>query len=120
MPFGLFEFVRMPFRLRNASMTFQRLMDSLLGRLPFTFVYLDDILVASPSAADHRLHLCQVFSLLEQSYLIVNTEKCVFGRDAIKFLGHQISSADTSPLSSRVAAIAEFPRPANMRQLQAF
>ncbi len=50
-PFGLFEFVRMPFGLRNAGMTFHRLMDSLLGGLPFTFVYLDDILVASTSEA---------------------------------------------------------------------
>jgi hypothetical protein len=53
-PFGLFEFVRMPFGLRNAGMTFQRLMDSLLIGLPFTFVYLDDILVASTSKALHR------------------------------------------------------------------
>ncbi len=53
-PFGLFEIVRMPFGLRNAGMTFQRLMDSLLGGLPFTFVYLDDILVTSTSKALHR------------------------------------------------------------------
>ncbi len=46
-PFGLFEFTRMPFGLRNAGMTFQRLMDSVLGNLPFAFVYLDDILVAA-------------------------------------------------------------------------
>jgi hypothetical protein len=52
-PFGIFEFLRMPFSLSNAGMTFQRLMDSLLGSLPFAFVYLDDILVASPSAAEH-------------------------------------------------------------------
>jgi hypothetical protein len=64
MPFGLFEFVRMPFGLKNADMTFQCLMDSLLGGLPFAFVYLDDILVASPSEVLHRRHLCQVFSLL--------------------------------------------------------
>ncbi len=63
-PFGLFEFLRMPFGLRNAGMTFQRLMHSLLGSLPFAFVYLDDILVASPSAAEHRRHLAAVFSLL--------------------------------------------------------
>jgi hypothetical protein len=54
MPLGLLEFLRMPFGLRNAGMTFQRLMDSLLGNLPFAFMYLDDILVASPSAAEHR------------------------------------------------------------------
>jgi hypothetical protein len=64
-PFGLFKFLRMPFGLRNAGMTFQRLMDSLLGNLPFAFMYLDNILVASPSAADHQRHLAAVFSLLQ-------------------------------------------------------
>jgi hypothetical protein len=119
-PFGLFEFVRMPFGLRNAGMTFQRLMDSLLGDLPFAFVYLDDILVASHNADVHRRHLCQVFSLLEQSSLIVNAENCIFGKSSIEFLGHQISAAGTSPLSSRVDAIASFPRPDTVCQLQAF
>jgi hypothetical protein len=120
MPFGLFEFVRMPFGLKNAGMTFQRLMDSLLGSLPFAFVYLDDILVASSSEALHRCHLCQVFSLLEHKGLVVNADKCVFGQGSIEFLGHLITAAGSSPLPSRVEAIAVFPRPASMRQLQAF
>ncbi len=119
-PFGLFEFVRMPFGLKNAGMTFQRLMDTLLGGLPFAFVYLDDILVASAGEAAHRRHLCQVFEILEKSGLIVNTEKCVFGRPSTEFLGHSISAAGSSPLPSRVSAIADFPRPLNVRQLQAF
>jgi hypothetical protein len=119
-PFGLFEFVRMPFGLKNAGMTFQRLIDSLLGNLPFAFVYLDDILVASPSEALHRRHLCQVFTLLEQNGLVVNTDKCVFGQTSIEFLGHLISATGSSPLPSRVDAIAAFPRPATVRQLQAF
>ncbi len=119
-PFGLFEFVRMPFGLKNAGMTFQRLMDTLLGGHPFAFIYLDDILVASSNAADHRRHLCQVFEVLEKSGLIINTDKCVFGRPSIEFLGHNISAAGSSPLPSRVAAIAEFPRPVTVRNLQAF
>jgi hypothetical protein len=48
-PFGLFEFLRMPFGLRNAGMTFQRMMDQLFFDLPCVFVYLDDLLVASRS-----------------------------------------------------------------------
>ena len=44
-PFGLFEYLRMPFGLKNSAQTFQRLMDTVLGDLDFLFVYLDDILV---------------------------------------------------------------------------
>jgi hypothetical protein len=53
-PFGLFEFLYMPFGLKNAAQTFQRLMFS---RLPFVFVYLDDILIASKGEAEHVQHL---------------------------------------------------------------
>ena len=47
-PFGLFEFVRMPFGLKNAAQAFQRLMDGVLRDVECAFVYLDDILIASP------------------------------------------------------------------------
>ncbi len=82
-------------------------MNSLLGGLPFMFVYLDDILVASTSEALHRRHLCQVFSLLEHNGLVVNEEKCVLGQASIEFLGHLITAAGSSPLPSRVEAITD-------------
>ena len=46
-PFGLFEFVRMPFGLKTAAQTFQQLMDNVTGQLKGVFVYLDNVLVAS-------------------------------------------------------------------------
>ena len=64
-PFGLFEFLRMPFGLKNAAQAFQRLMDSIFGDIPYAFVYLDDILVASQTRQEHFAHLRQVFALLE-------------------------------------------------------
>ncbi|WP_165480168.1 reverse transcriptase family protein, partial [Clostridioides difficile] len=48
-PFGLFEYIRMPFGLRNSAQTFQRFIDNVLRPLEFVYVYLDDILVASKS-----------------------------------------------------------------------
>ncbi len=56
-PFSLFEFVPMPFGLQNAGITFQCLVDSLLSGLPFTFGYLDDILVTCSSVTWHCRHL---------------------------------------------------------------
>jgi hypothetical protein len=89
-PFGLFEFVRMPFGLKNAGMTFQRLMDRIFFDLPYSFCYLDDLLVASRSEEDHRRQLREVLSRLQQNGLVVNEEKCVFGQPAIEFLGHAV------------------------------
>ena len=96
-PFGLWEFLRTPFGLRNSGQTFQRLMDQVLQDLPFVFVYLDDILIASTSHAEHMQHLRCVFERLKANSLIVSLEKCVFGVPSIDFLGHHISSAGCSP-----------------------
>ncbi|KAK3803425.1 hypothetical protein RRG08_041015 [Elysia crispata] len=52
-PFGLYEFLRMPFGLKNAAQAFQRLMDTVLQDVNCAFVYLDDILVASSSEEEH-------------------------------------------------------------------
>ncbi len=60
-PFGLFEYIFMPFGLKNAAQTFQRLMDRLFCHLPFVFVYLDDILIASKDPTQH-IHTCAWFS----------------------------------------------------------
>ena len=48
-PFSLFEFVRMPFGLRNAAQTFQRFIDQVLRGLDFSYAYVDDVLIASSS-----------------------------------------------------------------------
>ncbi|KAJ8364454.1 hypothetical protein SKAU_G00132850 [Synaphobranchus kaupii] len=79
MPFGLFEFLRMPFELKNAAQSFQRQMDSVLRDMSFVFVYLDDILVASSSEGDHLTHLRDLFTRLSQHGLILNLAKCLFG-----------------------------------------
>ncbi|BHF76095.1 hypothetical protein SprV_0501919300 [Sparganum proliferum] len=50
--FGLFEFLRMPFGLRNASKTFQSFVDRVLRGLPFVYVYIDDLLIASSTAEE--------------------------------------------------------------------
>ena len=78
-PFGLFEFLRMPFGLKNAAQAFQRLMDGMLCHISFAFVYLDDILVASADAESHRKNLRELFSLLQLNGISINRKKCVFG-----------------------------------------
>ena len=55
-PFGLFEYVAMPFGLRNVAQTFQRLMDCLFSQYGLVFVYLDDILLTSQPREEHLLH----------------------------------------------------------------
>ena len=95
-PFGLWEFTRMPFGLKNACMSLQRMMDRVLHGLPFIFVYLDNILIASPDAASHRLHLQAVFRCLRQFGLVLNISKCVLGVSSGDFLGHHVTAGGAS------------------------
>ncbi|KAF4727863.1 hypothetical protein FOZ62_019855, partial [Perkinsus olseni] len=69
--FPLYEWCRMPFGLASAPATFQRLMDMVLGHLPFVRVYLDDVLVFSRSHEEHLRHLEEVFRLLEEANLTI-------------------------------------------------
>ena len=120
MPFGLFEFLRMPFGLKNAAQTFQRLMDNVTGQLPGVFAYIDDVLVASPSAAQHERDLRHLFDALKRFGLVVNSSKCVFGASELQFLGHHVSARGIRPLPEKVNAVRRFERPRTVKSLQRF
>lgn len=119
-PFGLYEYTRMPFGLKNAAQTFQRFMDEVLRGLQFCFTYVDDILVASPDDAAHRQHLEQVFTRLKDYGIQVNADKSVFGVPSVDFLSHTVSSSGFTPTASRCTAIQNFPKPTTQRQLKQF
>jgi len=119
-PFGLFEYLRMPYGLTNAAQTFQRLMDRLFGHLPFVFVYLDDLLVASRSDEEHLDHLRQIFEILAANGLAINVEKCVFAAASLEVLGHAVTATGVAPLPGHVAAIRDFPQPGDVKGLQRF
>jgi Reverse transcriptase (RNA-dependent DNA polymerase) len=93
-PFDLFEYMYMPFGIKNASQTFQHLMDKILRGLPYVFVYLDDILIASTSLQEHMSHLRQVLEILQQNGLIINPAKCVFAQASLEFWATRSAARD--------------------------
>ncbi|GFS21497.1 Pol polyprotein [Elysia marginata] len=119
-PFGLYEYLRMPFGLKNAAQSFQRLMDPVLQGLSCVFVYLDDILIASSSDKEHLQDLHTVCSRLQDFGSVIKLEKCIFEQKRLDFLGHEISHLGTIPLSSKVEAVKNFPRPCKVVGLQEF
>jgi len=119
-PFGLFEYLFMPFGLLNAAQSFQRLMDRLFGHLPFLFTYLDDHLIASRTLEEHLDHLRQFFQILQDNGLVINPAKCVFAASSLKFLGHMVSEAGVIPLPRHVEAVRDFPPPTDVKGLQRF
>ncbi|XP_037502296.1 uncharacterized protein LOC119376584 [Rhipicephalus sanguineus] len=110
-PFGLFEYVWMPFGLRNSAQTFQRFISEVTRGLPTMFAYLDDVHITSRMPEDHEHHLCALFQRLQHYGLFVNASKCTFGASQLEFLGHHISSKGIRPLRSHVKAIQDYPQP---------
>ena len=119
-PFGLYEFLRMPFGLKNAAQAFQRLMDKVCQGLARVSVYLDDILVASEYRHQHLRDLTELFSRLEDHGLVIKPTKCVLGVSSIDFLGHHVNAKGIVPLPEKVRAIRYFPRPSTVKGLQEF
>ncbi|XP_070171491.1 uncharacterized protein, partial [Polyergus mexicanus] len=109
-PFGLFEFLVMPFGLRNAALTFQRFMNIILSGLDFCVCYLDDILIASVNEKEHAVHLHTVFSRLKQFGMTINLSKCLFGKDEISFLGYLVSKQGIKPTSEKIKAIIDYKK----------
>ncbi|CAH8493835.1 unnamed protein product [Dicrocoelium dendriticum] len=119
-PFGLYEFVRMPFGLRNAAQTFQRFIDQVLRGLDFVYAYIDDILVASSNHDEHLSHLRSIFERFAQYGVTINVDKCVFGQSSVDFLGHRIDCNGISPLPEKAQAIADYPMPQSFKSLRRF
>lgn len=120
-PFGLYEFPRMSFGLRNAAQTFQRFMNhSVLEGLDYVYVYIDDVIVASEDMETHKKHLKEIFERLNKFGVTINLNKCAFGETKIEFLGFEVSTDGIRPLSKKVDAINEFPRPETVKQLRRF
>ena len=119
-PFGLFEFVRMPFGLRNAAQTFQRFIDQVLRGLHCTYAYIDDVLIFSRTAEEHMTHVRQVLQRLHDHGVVINPAKCQFGAAELEFLGHRVNSSGIYPLEERVTAIRNFACPTTYRKLREF
>ena len=119
-PFGLFVFPKTPFGLKNAGQDFQRLMDEIFGDLPYAFVYIDDILVASTSHEEHLQHLDNIFKIMHENDLVINKKKCVLGVPALDFLGYHVDKDGIAPLPEKVTAIREVEPPTTVKELQRF
>lgn len=120
-PFGLFEFTVMPFGMKNAPATFQRVMNDLLeGLETFAVAYLDDIAVFSPTWEEHLVHLSQVLDQLTAANLTVKPSKCQIGMTDVQYLGHQVGGGTLKPETGKVEAILAWPTPQTKKQVMSF
>ena len=111
----------MPFGLRNAPATFERLVRRILsGCESYTGSYLDDIIIFSSSWSEHLWHIQQVLNRIRSAGLTVKKSKCVFANAEVEFLGHKVGLGKVEPRYKTVQALIEFPRPSDVKQVRSF
>ncbi len=117
-----FQWVRMPFDLRTAPITFQRMITTLLGDLKTRniFAYLDDIIIASPDEDSHLACLEAVLDRFRTAGLKVKLSKCEFLKNKIKFLGHEVDASGIHTQADKVEALTRFPVPKTVDNVRSF
>jgi len=110
----------MPFALKNAGATYQRLMDKVFSHLmgKCVEVYVDDMVVKYPSLHQHSQDLSTVFSALRQYNLCLNPDKCVFSVNHGKLLGFMLTQRDIEANPEKSNAIIEMRSPTNVKEVQ--
>ena len=120
--YGHFEYLVMPFGLKNAPATFQHFINDVLGEYldEFAFAYIDDILIYSETLEEHRTHVKKILKKLQESGLYAKLSKCEFEVQKTTFLGHIISDKGISMDPDKVKSILEWPVPTTVKEVQSF
>jgi hypothetical protein len=121
LPWGKYEYQKLPMGLCNSPDIFQEKMNTLLGDLEFIRAYIDDLLVITKSDwQDHLHHLEIIFQRLQQAGLKVNARKSFFGKEELEYLGYWITRAGVQPVSTKVEAIKNIAPPKTKKELRRF
>ncbi|BFG16937.1 hypothetical protein CerSpe_032110 [Prunus speciosa] len=117
---GTYCYKVMPFGLKNAGATYQRLVNKIFKeQIGKTMeVYMDDMLVKAPKRADHIKNLAEAFSLLRQYRMKLNPSKCTFGVSSSRFLGYLVTQRGIEAHPRQIKAILEMKSHSTVKEIQ--
>lgn len=117
---GTYQFAGSPFGLRNLPASFQRLMDRVLGDMLWerACCYVDDIIVFSPTLAQHHVDLIELAKRLAQFNIWARASKCEFYKEEVEFLGYFLSANGIRVMPDRVAGVIGLGVPTNRKELR--
>ena len=120
--YGHYEFLVMPFGLTNAPAVFMALMNRIFQPYldQFVIVFIDDILVYSPTEEEHAQHLSKVLQRLRDKKLYAKYDKCDFWLKQVAFLGHIIIEKGIQVDPAKVEAVTKWEPPRNVTEVRSF
>ena len=112
----------MPFGLKNARTTYQRMATTLLHDMinNEVEVYVDDMMVKSKDRGTHTINLRKFFKRIKEYRLRLNPQKCTFGVTAGKLLGFLVSNKGIEVNQFKIKAILEMPPPKSEGEIKGF
>lgn len=121
LPFGKFEYQRLPMGLCNSPDIFQEKVSELMIGLDFVRAYIDDVLVTtSKTYKDHLEKLELVLQRIQAAGLKVNARKSFFAKGELEYLGYWITRDGIQPLADKVKAMLSIAEPTTKKQLRSF
>ena len=119
---GIYCYTMMPFGLKNAGATYQRMATTLLHDMMHNEVevYVDDMLVKSKDRESHIINLRKFFKRIKEYKLRLNPQKCIFGVTTRKLLGIVVSDRGIEVNPSKIKTILEMPPPRSEKEIRGF
>ena len=117
---GTYCYRVMPFGLKNAGATYQRLVNRMFQKqIDATMeVYIDDMLVKSTTSGLHIAHLSEAFQILRNYNMKLNPAKCAFGVSAGKFLGFIVNHRGIEANPDKIKDVLDMPSPSGIKEVQ--
>ena len=121
LPFGKYEYQRLPMGLCNSPDIFQEKMSELMEGLKFVRAYINDLLIiSSGSFTDNLKKLEKVFSRIQSAGLKINADKSFFRYAKLEYLGYWITRKGIQPIPKKVSAMINIKSPETRKQLRRF
>ena len=110
----------MPYGLKNAGATYQRLVNRMFQKKMGTTmeVHIDDMMVKSTTAEFHIANLSEAFQILRNYNMKLNPTKCAFGVSAEKFLGFIVNHRGIEANPDKIKAVLDMPSPSGIKEVQ--
>nr|GEV66405.1 hypothetical protein [Tanacetum cinerariifolium] len=117
---GVYCYTKMPFGLKNAGATYQRLMDKAFeGQIGRNIkVYVDDLVVKSYTEAEMIRDIEETFRTLRKVNMKLNPKKCSFGLAEGVFLGYVITPEGIKPCPDKTTAVLQLPSPRTVKEVK--
>ena len=119
-PSGLYQYKVMPFGMKNAPATFQRMVNKLVRNIDGCEGYIDDVVIFSDNWSDHIRQIKRFFQIMREAKLTINLMKSEFGKATVTYLGHIVGQGQVRPLDAKIQTIVKFPIPTSRKELARF